>query len=213
VTLAAVVVIELNQFLAMVLPFLVFASMTLLQSTRLTSAFSTGWTSSNGRSMCTHLVASLQPGQDPDYSSEETLLCLNLSVLPNVSMNEAKKRVSNYCKSFPFAAVLPVQPLSYLPTTDDGVELLFLRKKTGEKSGVDGGMRFFLDATSENDLEVIVKRKSLGQSITKIFAERLVTTSFVAGISGEETERFGKPPADVVRVQSVFHKWMDSSPQ
>ena len=156
--------------------------------------------------------SSAEPEQTTDYSSEETLLRLHLSLLPNVSIEEAKKRVSKYSQAFPFSAVLPVQPLTYLPTEDDGLEIRFLRKKTSLKPGIDGGIRFFIQETDDDDvLQVEAKRNSFGQSVPKMFAEKLVITNYVAGISGEETERFGKPPTDVVRVQSVFHKWMDAS--
>ena len=163
------------------------------------------------RAISTAQFSSLDPEQATDYSSEETLLRLHLSLLPDVSIEKAKKRVSKYSQAFPFSAVLPVQPLTYLPTEDDGLEIRFLRKKTSEKSSIDGGIRFFIQETDDNVVKVEAKRNSVGQSVPKIFAERLVITSYVAGISGEQTERFGEPPTDVVRVQSVFHKWMDAS--
>ena len=40
-------------------------------------------------------------------------------------------------------------------------------------------------------------------------AEKLVVKSFVAGITGEEEERFGKPPTDLMKINSIYHKWMD----
>jgi hypothetical protein len=204
-----------------------------------------------------------------DYSTEEILLCVHLEVLPEsgVSVTAALEQVQAYSQSFPFAAVLPVQPLMYLPTTEGGVEIKFLRKKTDEKSGMDGGLCFFIEttepeaatqaATENNDnmveyvndddtdhdndddqsrrmISVTVKRNSVGQTIRKIVAERLVVTSYVASLTaaaatatGSEdvntpaiatatpsqgTVVIGSRPSpvaeQVVRVTSLFHKWM-----
>ena len=92
----------------------------------------------------------------------------------------------------------------------DGVEVKFLRKKTDIKSGIDGGIRFFVTQEQEENggLDVTAKRNSIGQTIRKVHAERLVVTAFVAGITGEEKEKYGKAPLDVVQVTSLFHKWM-----
>lgn len=154
-----------------------------------------------------------------DYTSEETLLCIDLAVQPGVDLEVAFAKVSKFCQSFPFAAVLPVQPLHYLPVYEDGgVEVKFLRKKTVTKSSVDGGIRFFIetmpgDGDDEEGcdaptIEVTAKRNSQGQAITKLMAEKLVVTNFVAGITGVEATRFGMPPTDFVQVKSLYHKWM-----
>lgn len=103
-----------------------------------------------------------------------------------------------------------MQPLMYLPTEDDGVEVRFLRKKTDMKSGIEGGIRFFIEETDDNFLEVTAMRNSEGQTIPKIIAERLVVTSFVKGMKGEEENKYGEPPTDMVEIQSIFHKWMDN---
>jgi hypothetical protein len=190
-----------------------------------------------------------------DYSKEETLLCLNLVVNPGVDLDAAVAKVSKFCQSFPFAAVLPVQPLHYVPVYEDGgVEVKFLRKKTTEKSSIDGGIRFFVtclptqsedgvatsdlplvdadeDDEDDNDgamvkndsdatfsvspsrsvVQITAKRNSRGQTIAKLFAEKLVITNFVASISGttSATGTFGTTaPLDHVQVQSLYHKWM-----
>jgi hypothetical protein len=147
--------------------------------------------------------------QQPDYETEETLLKVNLAVLPTTSLDEAREAVAKYCQSFPFAAVLPVQPLQYLPT-DDGVEIKFLRKKTGLKSGIDGGIRFFVQVSPEDTagLQVTAKRNAVGQTIQKIMSEKLAVTSFVSGMTGEELDKYGRSPLDLVRVTSLYHKWM-----
>jgi hypothetical protein len=155
------------------------------------------------------------------------LLKLNLSIQPGISVPEATRVVAKYVQSFPFAVVLPVQPLQYLPTPDNGVEIQFLRKKTDIKSGIDGGIRIFVTTSSpkgsdgedhdedNNDnvnesaamIEVTAKRNSVGQSIQKIMAEKLVVTALVASITGEDTQ-YGKAPLDAVNVSSLYHKWM-----
>jgi hypothetical protein len=164
---------------------------------------------------------------EKQWDQEESLLVMNLSPLPDVSCEDSMSRISQYIRSFPFAAVLPVQPLQALPTDDGGIELRFLRKKTHIKSGVDGGVRFFVtvrDDGTHDCIEVLVKRNSEGQSIPKIFAEKLIVQSFAKGMAigsdcgnddGKEpssikvpTTRIESPTKDMAKIQSVFHKWM-----
>ena len=142
-----------------------------------------------------------------NYDNEEILLQIHLATLPDVSIEDAKEQVSRYTQSFPFAAVLPVQPLQYLPAPDGGVDVRFLRKKTKEKGSLDGGLRFFL-SEDRDGIDLTVKRNSVGQTIPKMFAEKLVVQAFVKGISGEEDGKASPPPTDVVTVESVFHKWL-----
>jgi len=71
--------------------------------------------------------------------AEETLLRINFSYPTSSTSTDDDKgslalaAVQKYTKSFPFAAVLPVQPLTYLPVKmPDGtpaVKVTFLRKK------------------------------------------------------------------------------------
>lgn len=158
------------------------------------------------------------------WDHEESLLVMNLSPLPNVAREDSLSRISQYIQSFPFAAVLPVQPLQALPTDDGGLELKFLRKKTQIKSGVDGGVRFFVHFRDEqpDSIEVIVKRNSEGQYVPKMFAEKLICTTFVKGMAlgsddGKEEEpssvkvpntRIESPTKDMAKIESVFHKWI-----
>lgn len=153
----------------------------------------------------------LQPSDNIDNyaSAEDILMRVKFSIQSGKTTEEAKQRISQYSQSFPFSAVLPVQPLMYLPTADDGVEVRFLRKKTDMKSGIDGGIRFYIEETDDHFLEVTALRNSEGQTIPKLFAEKLVITSFVKGIQGEEGNKYGEAPTDVVDIQSIFHKWMD----
>ncbi|KAI2490894.1 hypothetical protein MHU86_23690 [Fragilaria crotonensis] len=145
-----------------------------------------------------------------DMTDEETLLKLHLTVLDEVDPDMALAVVQRYTQSFPFSAILPVQPLQYLPTHDGGVDVLFLRKKTQDKGSVDGGMRFFVRPPVDGDdgIEVQVKRNSKGQSVSKMFTEKLVVQAYCEGIAGKDEARTGKAPTDFVSVLSVFHKWM-----
>jgi hypothetical protein len=143
-----------------------------------------------------------------NYDEEETLLQMHLSVLPDIPMEIAIGRVSKYSQSFPFAAALPVQPLQYLPTPDGGVDVRFMRKKTQEKGSLDGGIRFFVSQAERGGIEVVAKRNSEGQTVSKMFSEKLVVQAFVKGISGETPDKTSPAPTDVAAMESVFHKWL-----
>ena len=146
-----------------------------------------------------------------DFAEEETLLRMKFSINSAVDMEEALKRVQKYSQSFPFAVVLPVQPMQYIPTDDGGVNVKFLRKKTQTKDGVEGGIRFFVQPASASSIELIAKRNSRGQDISKMFSEKLIIQSFVKGISDDDDNSIQSstpPPSDYVSVESVFHKWM-----
>ena len=192
-----------------------------------------------------------------NYVDEETLLCIHFDIAPNVSTPDALECLQVFTRSFPFAAVLPVQPLMYIPT-NDGVHLQFLRKKSEEKSGIDGGIRFFIQVEDDDDdvgdadekstlddadpaithgrrrgLQLTAKRNSTGQSIQKLFAEKLVVTKYVEGLTNYEQAMYKgrcnnvsinnnnnnnnndddavtvSSPLDVMQVTSVYHKWMD----
>lgn len=70
--------------------------------------------------------------QNSSSSKEEILFRIHfvLEVPSDIVLEELKES----CRGFPFAAVLPVQPMTYRPT-EDGVEIEFLRKPTEQKSG------------------------------------------------------------------------------
>lgn len=64
---------------------------------------------------------------------------MNLRINAAADPDAAIEAVRAFVRSFPFAAVLPVQPLQYLPNDDGrGVKVTFLRKKTKEKGSQDG---------------------------------------------------------------------------
>lgn len=154
------------------------------------------------------LFASSDEEENTNYDKEETLMSLYFSINENVNKDEALTRVTRYCQSFPFAAVLPVQPLQYLPTDDGGVDVRFLRKKTKEKGSLDGGIRFFV-SPDRDGVAVVAKRNSVGQTVPKMFSEKLVVQSFIKRVTGDELEKTSPPPTDVVTLVSAFHKWMD----
>ena len=159
-------------------------------------------------------------------TTEETLMKIHFVTLPGVSLDDAAEAVSQFCQSFPFAAVLPVQPLQYVPTSDGGVEIKFLRKKTETKSGVDGGIRFSLlkspfhqpKTVNEyrrgdgGELELTAKRNSQGQSIPKIMSEKLVIKAFTTSILQNHDPSPTATPLSSVKsrltITSIFHKWM-----
>jgi len=141
--------------------------------------------------------------------SEETLMRLRLSLNDGISMDDALASVQSYTQSFPFAVILPVQPMQYLPTLNGGVDVLFLRKKTQQKGSVDGGMKFFI-APDQEAIDVIIKRNSQGQVVSKMFSEKLIVQAYVKAFAGNEDERVGAAPTDKVSVESVFHKWLDN---
>mmetsp|Transcript_22477 Transcript_22477/g.45143 ORF Transcript_22477/g.45143 Transcript_22477/m.45143 type:complete len:159 (+) Transcript_22477:370-846(+) len=151
---------------------------------------------------------------------------INFSFSEESSGDRALEAIREYTKSFPFAAILPVQPLTYLPvqTTsgEPAVKVTFLRKKTAEKGSEDGGILWLSslgDVRSEG-MDVIynestsmggvvhltAKRISKGQTISKIFSEKQIVLAFVKGLS----EGRGK---DIlmqagIEVRSIFHLWM-----
>lgn len=153
---------------------------------------------------------------------EEVLLRMNLSINAGIDPDAAIKATRDYAKGFPFAAVLPVQPLTYLPSPT-GVKVTFLRKKTEEKGSQDGGMDFsieFTDVAAPDDddeiglgtlggrrIRLLATRISEGQTVSKMFSEKMVITEFVKGISSatDGSSALG----NAVSVESYFHMWME----
>ena len=163
-------------------------------------------------------------------SLDETLLRINFSVVQGAGIfesyaNNALEAVRSYTQSFPFAAILPVQPLTYLPIEmDDGTPALkvtFLRKKTAEKGSQDGGIVFTSRLVSEEDcdpdglenyvlrIELQAKRIKEGQTIPKIFSEKQICLAFIKGLNEKKGQELLAEGGRVV-VDSVFHIWMDA---
>jgi len=136
--------------------------------------------------------------------NEETLMNVHVTITDG-GKESATTELAKYLQSFPFAAVLPVQPLQYLPT-ENGVEVKFLRKKTEEKGSLDGGMVFMIK-DDRDGYDIVCKRNSEGQTVSKMFSEKLVIMSLLKHITGEESALAGALPANV-SVESIFHKWL-----
>ncbi|KAL3816896.1 hypothetical protein ACHAXA_006972 [Cyclostephanos tholiformis] len=164
------------------------------------------------------------PSSDFDeLIKDETLLRINFS-FDDDDGSSALTAVQRYTRSFPFAAILPVQPFTYLPVTlPDGNQALkvsFLRKKTAEKGSEDGGILFSSCLVSEEDcdddgmLENYVKRIQLtawrikiGQTVSKAFSEKQIILAFVKGLIEGKGAEILKGGGNV-EVDSVFHLWM-----
>jgi hypothetical protein len=134
-----------------------------------------------------------------DHSETLLHICLRpKDTSGNVKLPEVALQ---YIRSFPFAAILPVQPLTILPHTQSlGMSLIFLRKKTTEKDVIDGGIEFILQSPGEDcrTIDIIAQRNPNGQTVSKIFSEMLIIKAFVKSVS--ESHLF--------TIESVFHKWM-----
>lgn len=154
------------------------------------------------------------------------LLQINVSCIPEERTEtdsdsshviNCMERLKIYLRSFPFSAVLPVQPLQYLPS-DDGVDVTFLRKKTQEKGSMDGGITISVkkcehdDDDARNRILVTARRNSEGQTISKIFSEKLVilalVDSFIGGNNVPEGIAIERQRKLGITVNSIFHKWL-----
>ena len=163
-------------------------------------------------------------------SLDETLLRINFSVVQGAGIfesyaNNALESVRSYTNSFPFAAILPVQPLTYVPTKlQDGspaLKVTFLRKKTAEKGSQDGGIVFTSRLVSEEDcdpdglenyvlrIELQARRIREGQTIPKVFSEKQICLAFIKGLSDAKGQEMLAEGGGVV-VDSVFHIWMNA---
>jgi hypothetical protein len=162
----------------------------------------------------------------------DILLCMKFSIAGSprsAGMNGTDHRfveeLRAYVRSFPFAAILPVQPLQYLPT-ELGVTITFMRKKTSEKGMQDGGIQIeIIDAKGgvevESDEEEVMpegeeassfvqltaSRMAEGQTVSKIFSEKIVAVKLLEGIRMWLTKQDGA--LSDVQLTSVYHKWMD----
>jgi hypothetical protein len=168
---------------------------------------------------------------------EEILLRMHLMVGgESIDPNVACSQIIRYIQTFPFAAILPVQPMRY-HVTQNGIDVMFLRKKTLEKNSIDGGLQFQVtpvvtssagtrsssssssSSTStssvddnhrygdgkHNMIQVQVTRISEGQSITKVFSEKLLVLAFCDGMFSKKTNN---SLTNYVSLWSVFHKWL-----
>jgi len=162
----------------------------------------------------------------------ETLLRISLSInpanadpRPPSDDDGIRSSLLSYLQSFPFAAVLPVQPLTYKPTGSvsdgqaAGVEVVFLRKKTMEKGSEDGGIAVLVSTQSGGGmdrLEITAVRRAEGQFVSKVFSEGMIVKALVEGICGRIDDAADGGGSGVdddelrkrVSVESIYHKWM-----
>ena len=164
-----------------------------------------------------------------DDEEREVLLRMNLGINTGADPDSSLEAVRQSARSFPFAAVLPVQPLTYIPSEDGrGVKVTFLRKKTKEKGSVDGGIDISVDFTTSakdgdddnTDLDnplilsggkrirLLATRNPEGQTLNKIFSEKLIVLAFVKSIAGEDLDEANKELSSMISVESIFHKWL-----
>lgn len=183
------------------------------------------------------LLGSISNNNSSTGSAGDILLCMKFSIAGSsrtVGMNRTDHRfveeLRAYVRSFPFAAILPVQPMQYLPT-ELGVTIAFMRKKTAEKGMQDGGIQIDIIDTkggveAESDEEEVIpegeeasigsehsfvqltaSRIAEGQTVSKIFSEKIVAVKLLEGIRMWLTEQDGA--LSDVELTSVYHKWMD----
>jgi hypothetical protein len=162
--------------------------------------------------------------------SQDILMKISFSVINDeTNAQDCAENLQSYVASFPFAAVLPVQPLTYTPRakTNDGrhpypgVSVTFLRKKTKEKGEIDGGIEFLIsvdDSKKEHGdnaiIQLLAVRNTEGQTVSKVFSEGLIIKSFVSGLLGDHEDDgarvgIGKDSLlDCLSIKSCIHKWM-----
>ena len=160
-----------------------------------------------------HMISSASASSG-ETGHEDILMKIVFSVKDGKSHEEAVNILQSYIASFPFSAVLPVQPLTYIPREDgNGVDVSFLRKKTKEKGAIDGGINFLISSVQDDGREVVLvaMRNSEGQTVSKVFTEGLVIKSFAAGLYEDETGKTGlrrDELMDTIYIKKCIHKWM-----
>ena len=157
----------------------------------------------------------------------ETLLRINFSFNDDADDDGrlALSAVQQYCQTFPFAAVLPVQPLTYIPVQlpdgNPGVKVSFLRKMTAEKGSIDGGILFASCLVSEEDcddegldnykrrIQLAAIRIKEGQTVSKMFSEKQILLAFVKGLNDARGIEILTNGGRHVEIESVFHRWLN----
>eukprot|EP00970_Alexandrium_tamarense_P020853 scaffold15773_cov193-Alexandrium_tamarense.AAC.5 len=162
-----------------------------------------------------------------DGETDATLLRINFS-LSSSTLEGASRAINalrTYTRGFPFAAHLPVQPLTYLPVRlsngEEALKVSFLRKKTAEKDAMDGGIIFTVKNTGNNEGTVDgdddgerqqvcleAKRISQGQTISKVFSEKQVILAYLNGLDDRLGQDISVECGDI-EIDSVFHLWMN----
>eukprot|EP00966_Prymnesium_polylepis_P098522 2281443-Prymnesium_polylepis.1 len=89
----------------------------------------------------------------------------------------------------PFASALPIQPMLVQPLSPQppaGIKVTFRRKPTSENGGTDGGLRCTLSIADEDAAAggvLLVTRISEGQTISKIFSEKMIVKRIVTDLA------------------------------
>lgn len=171
------------------------------------------------------------------FNAGDILLCIKFSFTDSSGVDRGcttkavVEEFRTYVRSFPYAAFLPVQPMQYLPS-ERGVTITFLRKKTAEKGMQDGGIQIDVVGTNagtkedENDehdildndessfsadqffVELTASRIANGQTVSKVFSEKIVALKLLEGIRTWVTNQEALQPLGI-QLTSVYHKWMD----
>jgi len=145
-----------------------------------------------------------QPQDDDSAEFESTsryelLMCINFQ---SIVIQDYNQKLQSFVQSFPYAAVLPVQPMHYVPS-ENGVTITFLRKKTKEKGSQDGGIQIdIVSIHDDNHLQLTMKRISEGQTVSKIFSEKLIVIQLLDRLKSWVDDQSG------LEITSVYHKWM-----
>lgn len=140
----------------------------------------------------------MESPEDPPPHCLWTLQLLPLKQQSRKSTEETLDILRDVLRSFPFAAVLPVQPLQYVPHPE-GVTITFLRKKTAEKGSVDGGIWITAKAIHDNDdhhmndmndgrIMIQAHRNAEGQTVGKYFSETLIQKALFPKLESLQTE-------------------------
>ena len=100
------------------------------------------------------------------------------------------------------------------------LKVTFLRKKTDDKDSKDGGMIFHCELASDDEVDehdlggdnrggikLVAKRISKGQTLSKVFSEKLIIMAFVKGLSEAKGRDILMGGGDI-QITSALHLWM-----
>ncbi|GKY97892.1 hypothetical protein MPSEU_000747200 [Mayamaea pseudoterrestris] len=140
------------------------------------------------------------------HETHDTLLRIHLAA----QTDDAFDHVQRYVRTFPFSIILPKQPLMSLPTSDGGVELLFLKSNAQACTpSINGGMRLFLRQDDDDDERIVLtmKRNGRDQVCDKFEQEKVVVTQLVSGLTGHDVG-LQQGLTKAAQILSIYHMWM-----
>ena len=138
------------------------------------------------------------------FETQDTLLRIHFAP----QQEHALEGIQRYIQSFPYAVILPSQPLLYLPTSDGGVDVKFFQSQ--HEPGIpklSGGIRLFLQQDGDR-IVVTAKRDDRGRVDDRLAEEKLVVTKLIAGLTGSDDDGLHHVPSNTVCIESIYHKWM-----